>query len=236
MENSYWFKHDYDACNDELILELRAIYKAEAATAYGMFWVLLEAMVKKSSTDLSINRLNGIAENWRVDVDWLKGLVENCIHLKLFLTDGEHFTSSRLQQHKSQVKHLKDKRSEAAKARWDKHLSKSNASALQKQCKSNADKIRLDKIRLDIMPANVPFADFWISYGKKRDKAECLKIWASLTDQDRLDIMAHIPKYKTYQPDEKFRKDPVRYLKKKSWLDEMPEVIQDQPQKVKLRF
>jgi hypothetical protein len=69
---------------------------------------------------------------------------------------------------------------------------------------------------------NVIFDDFWDFYDKKvgeRKKLE--KKWSALTNKDRLDIMDHIPKYKSAQPDKKFRKDPQTYLNNKSWLDEV---------------
>ena len=69
---------------------------------------------------------------------------------------------------------------------------------------------------------NIPFNDFWVLYDKKvgeRKKLE--KKWISLTSQDRIDIINHIPLYKNAQPEKKFRKDPQTFLNNKSWLDEI---------------
>jgi len=69
---------------------------------------------------------------------------------------------------------------------------------------------------------NIPFNDFWLLYDKKvgeRKKLE--KKWISLTNQDRIDIINHIPLYKSAQPEKKFRKDPQTFLNNKSWLDEI---------------
>ena len=69
---------------------------------------------------------------------------------------------------------------------------------------------------------NIPFNDFWTLYDKKvgeRKKLE--KKWISLTNQDRIDIINHIPLYKSAQPEKKFRKDPQTFLNNKSWLDEV---------------
>ncbi len=43
MADKYWFKHDYNARNDEKILELRAEFGAEG---YGIFWMLMEKMAE----------------------------------------------------------------------------------------------------------------------------------------------------------------------------------------------
>ena len=54
---------------------------------------------------------------------------------------------------------------------------------------------------------NILFDDFWVLYDKKvgeRKKLE--KKWASLSNQDRIDIMNHIPLYKIAQPEKKYRK------------------------------
>ena len=69
---------------------------------------------------------------------------------------------------------------------------------------------------------NIPFNDFWVLYDKKvgeRKKLE--KKWISLTNQDRINIINHIPLYKSAQPEKKFRKDPQTFLNNKSWLDEI---------------
>ena len=43
-KDTFWFKHDYNARNDEKILELRSIHGAEA---YGVYWMIVETMADK---------------------------------------------------------------------------------------------------------------------------------------------------------------------------------------------
>lgn len=74
-----------------------------------------------------------------------------------------------------------------------------------------------DKISL-----NVPFDDFWFSYDKKvGEKDKLAKKWASLTNDERISAMKHIPLYKAAQPDKTYRKHPGTYLNNKSWNDEL---------------
>lgn len=69
---------------------------------------------------------------------------------------------------------------------------------------------------------NVSFEKFWDLYDKKKgDKSKLMKTWSKLTDQERTEIMLHIPRYKTEQPDKKYRKNPETYLNNKTWKDEV---------------
>lgn len=69
---------------------------------------------------------------------------------------------------------------------------------------------------------NYPFEDFWDDYDKKvgsRDRI--LPKWMKLSDKDREEIRADIPKRKAAQPDKKFRPKPERYIGEKMWRDEI---------------
>ena len=68
------------------------------------------------------------------------------------------------------------------------------------------------------------FEKFWNLYGKKVGKKTALAEWLKLTDEEINQIFNHVPKY-TAATEKQFRKDPERYLKKKTFLDE---VIQKQ--------
>lgn len=71
---------------------------------------------------------------------------------------------------------------------------------------------------------NIPFIKFWDLYDKKiGDKDKIKKKWDKLKNQDRIDIIEYIPKYKKSQPDKKFRKNPETFLNNKSWHDEIIE-------------
>lgn len=69
---------------------------------------------------------------------------------------------------------------------------------------------------------NVEFGDFWNLYDKKvGDKSVIERAWKSLKPKDREDVMAYIPKYIESQPDKKYRKDPIRFIRNKTWKDEI---------------
>ena len=60
-----------------------------------------------------------------------------------------------------------------------------------------------------------------------RNRGECEFIWQRLSDIDKANIMQHVTKYVTSTPNKKYRKDPITYLKNRSWEDE---IITDTPQ------
>lgn len=112
---------------------------------------------------------------------------------------------------------LGNKRSLAAKARWEKAKAmQTDASALQ----VNADKIRLDEIRLDKIRIEESFEQFWDSYDNKKDRKKCLDKWHKLTDGERTVILEHAPRYAAATPDVQFRKHPSTYLNNRTWEDE----------------
>lgn len=73
---------------------------------------------------------------------------------------------------------------------------------------------------------NVAFDEFWDAYDKKVDPKKCKPLWERLSDKDRLDAMAYIPKYKQAQPNKQYRKNPQTFLNARSWESE---IISNQP-------
>jgi hypothetical protein len=69
---------------------------------------------------------------------------------------------------------------------------------------------------------NISFGEFWDMYDKKvGDKGGLEKKWLKLTDAERSEIMLYLPKYKTTQPDKKFRKNPDTFLNQRGWEHEL---------------
>ena len=68
---------------------------------------------------------------------------------------------------------------------------------------------------------NIPFDDFWSMYDKKQDRAKCEKKWHSLTDEERLLTMNHLPAYIQSTPNKQYRKHPATYLNGEAWNNEV---------------
>lgn len=67
------------------------------------------------------------------------------------------------------------------------------------------------------------FDDFWEMYDKKKDRRDCEKKWAKLTQSEKEAIMCYIPRYHQSQPDIKFRRYPTTFLNKRTWENEIEE-------------
>jgi len=65
------------------------------------------------------------------------------------------------------------------------------------------------------------FEQFWSDYDKKVERKDCLRKWSKIKVSDKILIKDHIPKYKVSEPDKQYRKNPLTYLNKESWNDEI---------------
>ncbi|CAB4151650.1 Protein of unknown function DUF1376 [uncultured Caudovirales phage] len=80
----------------------------------------------------------------------------------------------------------------------------------------------------------VGFDLFWDAYDKKVGKPNSLKAWSKIAFKDDLlqKIVEKAKADKKAKPDNKFRKDPERWLKGQHWLDEV--VIEQAPESKEL--
>jgi len=66
-----------------------------------------------------------------------------------------------------------------------------------------------------------PFKEFWITYGKTCDRRWCEMRYQKISEEDRAKIKVHLPRYVAATPDKTYRKNPLKYLSKMSWNDEI---------------
>lgn len=98
MADKYWFKHDYNARNDEKLLELRAEFGAEG---YGIFWMIIEKIAENNQGGLNGRLMGGLAMDLSIDKNLINSIVNFCIQVKLFHKNDEEFISSnRMKAHK----------------------------------------------------------------------------------------------------------------------------------------
>jgi len=106
----------------------------------------------------------------------------------------------------------------------DKALDKALIKHTTKQGESTVQSISsIDKqVTINKEQVTIPFSEFWDMYDKKvGDKTGLEKKWLKLTDAERSEIMLYLPKYKTTQPDKKFRKNPDTFLNQRGWEHEL---------------
>lgn len=209
-KDTFYFSHDYNARNDE---KIKRLIRKHGMQGYGVFWSIVEDLYNNANalrTDYE-----GIAYDLRSDSDLVASVVND---FDLFIFNGDYFGSNSVQERLEQRNDKSAKARKSASYRWD------NANAMQTQCDSNAKKERKGKeIKgKEIKEINISFDIFWDLYDKKvGDKVKLKKKWESLQDLDRKSIIDYIPKYKTIQPDKKFRKDPQTFFNNSSWNDEL---------------
>jgi uncharacterized phage protein (TIGR02220 family) len=158
-KEAYYFSHDSNARHDPKILALRSEYGIEG---YGIYWVIVEMLREANEYKLPTKAYiwNAIAMQVQCkdyDKDDAKRFVEFCINeCELFESDEQFFWSKSLLNRMDKKNDVSKKRSEAAKARWEKrdnsavsdkkedaNVSKSNANAMQ----NNANAMQTDAIK-----------------------------------------------------------------------------------------
>lgn len=117
------------------------------------------------------------------------------------------------------------------KALKDKEKSESRKKAINTRWENKRQEAKARETYNNVQYAEVieqyPFETFWNAYDKVRNRGKCEFIWQRLSDTDKANIMQHVTKYIASTPNKKYRKDPITYLKNRSWEDE---IITDTPQ------
>ena len=68
-KDTYYFSHDYNARNDEKILELRSEFGAEG---YGVFWMIVETMAENENGGIKASLIGGLSLAFGVTKETIK--------------------------------------------------------------------------------------------------------------------------------------------------------------------
>ena len=117
-KDTYYFSHDYNARNDEKVLELRSNFGAEG---YGLFWMLLESMAETEDGKLNLSLIGGLSLGYGVAKERLKEVIDFCINVDLFQQELQFFCSKRMVEHKNFRKELSQQGKDGADKRWGKN-------------------------------------------------------------------------------------------------------------------
>ena len=130
MKKTYYFQHDYNARNDP---KLQAVMIKYGLAGIGAFWCIVEMLYEQDGT-LPITSISSIAYTLHADEEMLKNIV---CKMDLFECNKKFFWSRSVRKRLGIINEISDIRRKAAEKRW-KSSKKSDANAMQKQCKSNA--------------------------------------------------------------------------------------------------
>ena len=112
MKETFYFPHDYNSRNDIKILRLR---REKGNNAYGVFWMLIEIMHENELPHIRFDDIENIAVAVEESADFLKNLIDFCIEIKLFVSDGERFASMRAVHNKVERDQKREQKREAGK-------------------------------------------------------------------------------------------------------------------------
>lgn len=130
MKKTYYFQHDYNARNDP---KLQAVMIKYGLAGIGAFWCIVEMLYEQDGT-LPITSIPSIAYTLHADEEMLKNIV---CKMDLFECNKKFFWSRSVRKRLGIINEISDIRRKAAEKRW-KSSKKSDANAMQMQCKSNA--------------------------------------------------------------------------------------------------
>lgn len=114
-KETFYFSHDYNARNDEKILELRAEFGPEG---YGIFWMIVETMAENDNCGIKASLLGGLSLGFGVAKNKLYDIIKKCVELNLFYENEGYYFSNRLLSHKLHRQKLSESGKKGADLRW----------------------------------------------------------------------------------------------------------------------
>lgn len=114
-KETFYFTHDYNARNDDKVLELRSIHGAEG---YGVFWMVVETMAENSNGGIKVSLIGGLSLGYGVAKDTLMGIFNTCIKIGLFYEKDGFYFSKRMLSHKELRNKLSLSGKAGAEKRW----------------------------------------------------------------------------------------------------------------------
>ena len=162
-KETFWFRHDYDAADDDRTM---VMIEQLGLEGYGIYWVLIEKLRGRKDYKMPFSIIPSLARRYMTTPEKMKTVI---MQYGLFQYDDEgFFYSESLIRRMNALEELKQRRAIAGKkaveARWSKekdtkcianeYESYTNRIANEQQTNTDAirldtDKIRIDKNRID---------------------------------------------------------------------------------------
>ena len=81
MKETFYFQHDYNASNDDKIMELRSIFNNEG---YALYFYCLETMAQRGDGYIIASLMGGLSVGYSVPKEKLLQFLEKCVEINLF--------------------------------------------------------------------------------------------------------------------------------------------------------
>jgi hypothetical protein len=115
MQKEY-FSHDYGTRNKK---KLAALISKEKSRGYGLFWIIVEMLHEDSLKWMELDEITYLAieKESGEDVEFVRPFIQRCIDMyKVFMQEGNRFTTERVLRNIDKRLEIRDKRSNAGKA------------------------------------------------------------------------------------------------------------------------
>lgn len=137
-KETFYFSHDYNARNDDKILQLRSKY---GVGSYGVFWMIIETMAENEQGKLDKKLIGGLSLGYGVAMGWLSEIIEYCLEIGLLFEEQGFIYSKRLLSHKDFRKELSGFGKDGARVRWGGYKGGHNhPNAKERKGKENKEK------------------------------------------------------------------------------------------------
>ena len=117
-KDSYYFQHDFNARNDEKILELRSRFGPEG---YGIFWMVVESMAETADGKLKASLIGGLSHGYGLPKEKLQKILDCCVEVGLFKLKKGNYLSDRLLRYKEFRAKMSEFGKSGAEKRWGGH-------------------------------------------------------------------------------------------------------------------
>lgn len=142
-KDSFWFKHDYGAINDDKISEIIARH---GIAAYGIYWAVVEAMVNNENGGVMATLLGGLSSKCKTTKDEVLKVLKSCVEVELFFEEKNTFYSPRILKHKSDRNMLSVEGKKGSDLRWGNRGAIANPIA--PQLRAEQEESRREQIRI----------------------------------------------------------------------------------------
>lgn len=115
MKETFYFSHDYNARNDDKLLEVRSKFGNEG---YALFWYCVETMAERGDGYLIASLMGGLSLGYGIPKEMLVSFLDFCVDTGIFMRDDKGVFSQRMVEHLKYRKTLSDKGKEGAEKRW----------------------------------------------------------------------------------------------------------------------
>ena len=219
--NADYFTHNADLRNDRRIKAIRTQF---GSAGYGLVLMFMEALTNADYTQLNTEgvEMELLAGDFGVSVTEIYSLLQLAEKIGFFTRNEAGFLICPYLNKALALVFEKRNRSRLTFQRTKE--GQSVAETVVSVTETPQSKVKKSKVKdtnVSIKPKSAEFDRFWEHYGKKAgSKKVALSEWEKLSPEDQQCAYEGIGRYKAYQPDSTYRKDPERYIKHRVWESE----------------